>query len=88
MTQQIQNLFTKRIKRGLINGLGSIIKSISGNLDQNDAEKYDNLIDQLKNNQKILQNQNEQIIKNEKQLTRDQNKKELYEENWIVLRYV
>lgn len=69
LTQQIQKLFNKRSKRGLINGLGNIIKSITGNLDQSDAEKYDNLIDKLKDNQKILQDQNEQIIKNEKHLT-------------------
>lgn len=69
LTQQIQKLFNKRNTRGLVNGLGNIIKSITGNLDQNDAEKYDNLINQLKDNQKILQKQNEQIIKNEKHLT-------------------
>ncbi|XP_045502923.1 uncharacterized protein LOC123699919 [Colias croceus] len=40
-----------RVKRGLINGLGSIIKSITGNLDYNDAITYDNAIKVLQNNQ-------------------------------------
>lgn len=33
-----------RQKRGLINGLGSIIKAITGNLDQDDAMKFENEI--------------------------------------------
>lgn len=37
---------SNRNKRGLINGLGSVIKFISGNLDQND---FDNLQNQLNN---------------------------------------
>lgn len=40
-----------RVKRGLIDGLGSVIKSISGNLDYTDAIKYDNAIKTLKENQ-------------------------------------
>ena len=44
-----------RKKRGLINGLGSVIKSITGNLDAQDAEYYDKLIDELKNNQQNIQ---------------------------------
>lgn len=46
----------KRIKRGLINGLGSIFKSISGNLDASDGERYDKLINQLQSNQEKLAN--------------------------------
>lgn len=45
----------KRNKRGLINGLGTIIKSISGNLDQNDAEHYEQLFKQIKENERNLQ---------------------------------
>lgn len=44
----------KRFKRGLIDGLGSIIKSISGNLDYTDALKYDNAISVLKQNEDNL----------------------------------
>lgn len=51
-----------RVKRGLINGLGSIIKSISGNLDADDAAHYDEAINELENNQKeIVQTVNHQI---------------------------
>lgn len=41
----------KRQRRGLINGLGNIIKSLTGNLDQEDARRYDSEIDTLKQNQ-------------------------------------
>lgn len=34
------SLSEKRFKRGLINELGSLIKRISGNLDNEDAIKY------------------------------------------------
>lgn len=44
----------KRFKRGLINGLGSIFRTISGNLDAYDGEKYDKLIEKLQNNQNSL----------------------------------
>ena len=59
-----------RKKRGLINGLGSVIKSITGNLDAQDAEYYDKLIDELKNNQQTIQknlmqnyNYNNELVK-------------------------
>lgn len=38
-----------RTKRGLINGLGSIVKTITGNLDNDDAIKYETEISNLKN---------------------------------------
>lgn len=38
-------------KRGLVNALGSIVKAISGNLDQDDAERYDKAINTLSQNQ-------------------------------------
>lgn len=44
----------KRIKRGLINGIGSIFKAITGNLDAADGERYEHLINQLQNNQNKL----------------------------------
>ncbi|KAG5879509.1 hypothetical protein JTB14_004734 [Gonioctena quinquepunctata] len=40
-----------RRKRALINAIGSIVKAISGNLDQDDAEKYDSAISTLQRNQ-------------------------------------
>ncbi|XP_063891526.1 uncharacterized protein LOC135117073 [Helicoverpa armigera] len=42
---------SKRSKRGLINPLGSIIKIVTGNLDHDDALKYDNLISKLNQGQ-------------------------------------
>ena len=53
---------TNRRKRGLINGIGSIIKTITGNLDNTDAEYYDQTIDKLKRNQnQIITTVNQQI---------------------------
>lgn len=56
INNQLNNIIpTKsRKKRALINALGSIIKSITGNLDQNDAEYLDNNINILKQNQDNL----------------------------------
>lgn len=51
-----------RVKRGLVNALGSIIKSISGNLDAEDAAHYDKAISDLENNQKkVVTTLNKQI---------------------------
>ena len=50
----------KRTKRGLINGLGSIFKAISGNLDANDGERYEEMIKNLQENQQKL---GEHIVK-------------------------
>lgn len=40
-----------RLKRGLINGLGSIWKSVTGNLDNEDGERIERHLDQLSKNQ-------------------------------------
>lgn len=45
---------TKRYKRGLINPLGSLIKSITGNLDYNDAIRYEEFFHILKKNNQDL----------------------------------
>lgn len=45
-----------RKKRGLINGLGSIVKCLTGNLDQEDAEKFNAQIKNLQGNQESLKN--------------------------------
>ncbi|XP_061379911.1 uncharacterized protein LOC133319454 [Danaus plexippus] len=44
---QLKSFETDRVKRGLINGLGSVIKSITGNLDYTDAQHYDEAIKSL-----------------------------------------
>lgn len=61
LNTKIQKIFNKlesfepiRHKRGLIDGLGSIIKSISGNLDYTDALKYNQAITVLQNNEKKI----------------------------------
>lgn len=62
ISQLVPQFNNERHKRGLIDGLGSIIKTITGNLDQNDAYRYDNAISKLsKNDQKIKSLINEQI---------------------------
>lgn len=46
---------SRRMKRGLINPLGSLIKIISGNLDNDDAIRYDKDISMLSNKDIVLQ---------------------------------
>lgn len=73
---QIKHLYTKlekvsvqldtfrptRVKRGLINPIGTIIKSISGNLDNDDALKFENALRILnKNDQTMSQSFNKHI---------------------------
>lgn len=60
-----------RTKRGLINGLGSLVKYVTGNLDASDEEKYNDIIERLQNEQEDLQTQinsqysiNQSILKN------------------------
>ncbi|XP_045507668.1 uncharacterized protein LOC123703635 [Colias croceus] len=54
LSNQLETFEPNRIKRGLIDGLGSVIKSISGNLDYTDAIKYDTAIKLLQNNENKL----------------------------------
>lgn len=56
--ERLQNsILPRRQRRGLINGLGSLIKFITGNLDSSDAEKYDSIIAHLKENQETISKQ-------------------------------
>ncbi|XP_073980404.1 uncharacterized protein [Rhodnius prolixus] len=50
------NNFT-RTKRGIINGLGTVIKGITGNLDAMDGERTDAILDELRLEHKALQGQ-------------------------------
>lgn len=60
--RQLQSLEPNRAKRGLVDGLGSIIKSITGNLDHNDALKYNEAIKVLEINQdKVLADFNKHV---------------------------
>lgn len=50
-------LSKKRNKRGLIDGLGTIVKTISGNLDAKDGERIDNILKYLQDSNKQIKNQ-------------------------------
>lgn len=74
LMNKINIIFNHRNKRGAINGLGSIIKVISGNLDAADGERYEKLFKQIKQNENKLQNQNLENIRINKELTINFNK--------------
>lgn len=44
----------QRYKRGLVNPLGSLIKAVSGNLDNDDAIRYDSLISRIGSKELVL----------------------------------
>ncbi|XP_049825049.1 uncharacterized protein LOC126265985 [Aethina tumida] len=48
--------YSKRNKRGLINGIGAVWKTISGNLDASDGEYYDKCINQIEKDEKHIEN--------------------------------
>lgn len=54
---KIKSPHNSRSKRGLIDGLGSLIKFVTGNLDAKDSEKYDKIISHILRNQENLQDQ-------------------------------
>lgn len=56
---------TKRYKRGILDGIGTIFKSITGNLDASDGEYYSNCINKLNNDEHQLEN----LIKNQISVT-------------------
>lgn len=52
---KFEQLFpSTRVKRGILNPIGSLIKIITGNLDHDDALRYDKLISNVKNDQIVL----------------------------------
>lgn len=54
---QIKSLQPTRSKRGIIDGLGTVIKSITGNLDYTDALRYNEAIKLLESNQDKITNE-------------------------------
>lgn len=62
ISTQLKSFEHTRHKRGLIDGLGSVIKSISGNLDQTDAIKYNNAIKILQENEHKIESQINQHV--------------------------
>lgn len=74
LSDQLDTLELKRYKRGIINGLGSVIKSISGNLDYTDALRYDNAIQVLQGNEhKIISEINNRISLNKQWVSQSTN---------------
>src|SRR5436190_10032648 len=61
LSERLNILFPRRFRRGILNGLGSIIKQITGNLDNNDKEKYDQLLEEIQQNIQITNNNNKLI---------------------------
>lgn len=51
------NNIGNRFKRGILNGLGTIVKYISGNMDSSDNERISKILNHLKSNEKRLQEQ-------------------------------
>lgn len=54
ITQQLDSFKPRRVRRGLINPLGTFIKSVTGNLDNDDALKFENAL-------KIIQKNDQQL---------------------------
>lgn len=75
LTQNLQLIQPKiRNRRGIINGLGSLIKAVTGNLDDNDLDQINTQISNLNENQHNLNLQiNHQIRINEKMIERFNN---------------
>lgn len=57
LSDQLKSFEPNRSKRGLIDGLGSVIKSISGNLDYTDALRYDSAIKTLQESENKIINE-------------------------------
>jgi hypothetical protein len=51
---QLESFEVNRIKRGLIDGLGSVVKSITGNLDYTDALHFDRAVKEIRNNEEFI----------------------------------
>ncbi|KAL6416873.1 hypothetical protein ACFW04_014792 [Cataglyphis niger] len=67
---QIQTIYksSTNLRRGLINGIGSIAKSLFGTMDANDEKRINEQLDLLENRQQIIQHTEDIINRNEKLL--------------------
>lgn len=54
LSNQLLTFESNRVKRGLIDGLGSAIKSITGNLDHTDALHFNNAIKNIQNKENAI----------------------------------
>lgn len=80
----------KRTKRGLINGLGTIIKGITGNLDASDAERINRQIDIILGNENSLKSEFSQQTKlNTQMIERFGNiTKHINQQQEVITRYL
>jgi hypothetical protein len=63
-----------RHKRGLIDGLGTLIKGITGNMDNNDAIRLNKELENIMNNEQVIKGEmDKQIIINDKMIKRFEN---------------
>ena len=62
LSNKIKILTSHRSKRGIINGLGTIVKTFTGNLDAEDGRRYDEMFEKINRNMNILQNQNYETV--------------------------
>ena len=74
LTNTIKIITSHRSKRGIIDGLGTIVKTITSNLDANDGRRYDELFDKINKNTHILQTQNLDMVKLNKEMISKFNK--------------
>lgn len=76
----------QRRKRGLLNSLGSVIKDITGNLDNNDLKDIQKAINDIQTGQnKLVQNNNKQYDINKQIITRLEEQNTYYKENIITI---
>ena len=86
LNDKVSLINIKREKRGLINGLGSIIKSITGNLDETDKKRYDQIIENINVNENKLTDKINTMVKINNNITAQFNNKiKIINENNIVL---
>ena len=62
LSDKIKILTSHRSKRGIVNGLGTIVKTLTGNLDAEDGRKYDEMFEKINRNMNLLQTQNFETV--------------------------
>lgn len=77
-------------KRGLVNGLGSIVKSITGNMDANDGQEIEEKIDTLKEKERNLTNAllDQEAFNNEIQIRFQDIAKGINQEQAMISRFL
>lgn len=79
-------IMPQRRKRGLINGLGNILKDITGNLDDQDLRDIQKALIEMSNNQdKLKDNNNKQVQINHQMITRINEIKDIVNINTAII---